>query len=122
MDDNKSLLRKELLNILELCECDETLFNDGIEQEIIACAENGLKILDEGVGNQKVIMIKLKDLCDFKDNFEYKPYLVVADDEFKKKLDGLKNVCKNYSDFEEVTEYVKNNFKYIEFDEEVIEI
>lgn len=72
--------------------------------------------------NDKLVLIKLKEICVFYDNFEYKPYLVVADDEFEKKLDGLKNVCRNYSDFEEVTEYVKNNFEILNFDEEVIQI
>lgn len=47
MESKKSLIRKELFNILDLATCDNTLFNDGINLEIEACAKRGLDILDD---------------------------------------------------------------------------
>ena len=41
-----SLARKEFMNILDLATCDDTLYNDGINLELEACAKQGLKILE----------------------------------------------------------------------------
>lgn len=42
LDKEDNLIRKELFNILDLATCDDTLFNDGINLEIEACAKRAL--------------------------------------------------------------------------------
>lgn len=42
-----SLVRKELLNILDLATCDDTLYSDGINLELEACAKKGIELIGE---------------------------------------------------------------------------
>ena len=42
-----SLVRKELLNILDLATCDDTLYSDGINLELEACAKKGIELINE---------------------------------------------------------------------------
>ena len=53
MESNKSLALKELSNILDLATCDDTLFNDGINLEIEACAKKGIEVLD----NKEIVYV-----------------------------------------------------------------
>lgn len=42
---NLAPVAQQFQNIIDLCDCDKSLFNDGIEEDIKACARNGLKNL-----------------------------------------------------------------------------
>lgn len=49
-------------------------------------------------------------------------YLVERTKDFDKKLRGLRKVCNNYEDWDEVETYVNNNFKVVSFDTRDINI
>lgn len=69
------------------------------------------------------VLIQLKDLYYYCDDFEYEPFIVKADTpDFEKKYQKLKSVCQNYEDFQEVVDFVHNNFEAIEFEKRIIEI
>lgn len=49
-------------------------------------------------------------------------YLVKKTKDFSKKLSGLRKVCDSYEDWNEVEEYVNNNFKVVDYTEKTIQI
>ena len=50
--DKLASARQQFQNIIDLCNCDKSLFNDGIEEDILACARSGLKNLAEYRGKK----------------------------------------------------------------------
>lgn len=69
------------------------------------------------------ILIQLKDLCYYEDDFEYEPFIVKADTpNFEENYKRLVDVCKNYDDFQDVIDFVNDNFTTINFEKRVIEI
>ena len=68
------------------------------------------------------ILIQLKDICYYNDDFEYEPFLVKKDKEFENKYKKLINICKNYESFDEVEDFICENFDSIEFEKRTIEI
>lgn len=69
------------------------------------------------------ILIQLKDLCYYEDDFEYEPFIVKADTpDFEENYKRLVDVCKNYDDFQDVIDFVNDNFTTINFEKRVIEI
>lgn len=68
------------------------------------------------------ILIQLKDICYYDDDFEYEPFLVKKDEKFEEKYKKLVNVCNNYEAFDEVEDFIHENFKTIEFEKRIIEI
>ena len=71
-----------------------------------------------------MILIQLKDMCYYEDDFEYTPYLIDNEnaEEFNKKYEQLEKICHTYQDFNEVEDFINNNFKVIPFEKRVIEI
>lgn len=69
-------------------------------------------------------LIQLKDMCYYEDNFEYTPYLIDNENTegFNEKYEQLEKICHTYQDFNEVEDFINNNFKVIPFEKRVIEI
>lgn len=70
----------------------------------------------------KFVLIELKDICYYDDDFEYEPFIVKKDKDFEKKYKELESLCENYDDFQDVEDFICDNFEKIEFDKRVIEI
>lgn len=49
-------------------------------------------------------------------------YLVKKEKDYAKKIDGLRKVCEEYEDWDEVEEYVYKNFEVVEYYNEIIQI
>ncbi len=71
---------------------------------------------------EEYIIIQLKDICCYDDDFEYKPFIVKKDNDFEEKYNELIKVCKNYNDFQEVEDFIYDNFKIINFEKRIIEV
>ena len=70
----------------------------------------------------KFVLIELKDICYYDDDFEYEPFIVKMDDGFEEKYKELESLCKSYDDFQDIEDFICDNFKKIEFDKRIIEI
>lgn len=68
------------------------------------------------------ILIQLKDICYYDDDFEYEPFLLERDKDFEKKYEEFVKICKNYEEFDEVEDFIHENFNKIEFEKRIIEI
>ena len=69
------------------------------------------------------MLIQLKDLCYYEDDFEYEPFLVKADTpDFEEKYTELVEVCNNYDDFQEIEDFISENFEVINCEKRTIEI
>ena len=62
------------------------------------------------------VIIQLKDLCYYGDDFKYAPFIVKRDDNFEEKFVELQKICKNYEDFGEVEDFIADNFTKVEFE------
>lgn len=71
---------------------------------------------------KEYIIIQLKDICYYDDDFEYEPFIVEKDENFEEKYNKLIKVCKNYNDFQEVEDFIYDNFKIINFEKRIIEV
>lgn len=71
---------------------------------------------------KEYIIIQLKDMCYYDDDFEYEPFIVEKDENFEEKYNKLIKVCKNYNDFQEVEDFIYDNFKIINFEKRIIEV
>lgn len=69
---------------------------------------------------EKLMVIKLKDICYYGDDFEYPPFLVKDEPNFEKKFQKLEYICKHYEDFQEIEDFITENFEKIEFEERII--
>ena len=67
-----------------------------------------------------IIMIQLKDICYYEDNFEFDPIFVIKEDNFEEKYNKLVEICKNYEDYQEVEDFIYDNFKRINVDKRLI--
>lgn len=70
----------------------------------------------------KCILIKLEDLEYYDDKYNYPSFIVEYEENIEKKIRELEKVCKNYDDFNEVEDFIKNNFKNIEYLQYTIEV
>lgn len=71
---------------------------------------------------KEYVIIQLKDICYYDDDFEYKPFIVEKDENFEEKYKELVKLCKNYNDFQEVEDFIYDNFKIINFEKRIIEV
>lgn len=72
---------------------------------------------------KEYVIIQLKDICYYDDDdFKYEPFIVEKDENFEEKYKELIKVCKNYNDFQEVEDFIYNNFKIINFEKRIIEV
>lgn len=71
---------------------------------------------------KEYIIIQLKDICYYDDDFEYEPFIVEKDENFEEKYKKLIKVCKNYNDFQEIEDFIYDNFKIINFEKRIIEV
>lgn len=70
-----------------------------------------------------LILIQLKDICCYDDDFEYEPFLVKADTpDFENKYKKLIDVAQHYEDFQEVEDFICDNFEKVEFEKRTIEV
>ncbi len=71
-----------------------------------------------------MVLIQLKDICYYDDDFEYDPILVdeSQDADFAAKYEQLVSICGSYETFQDVTDFIHDNFAVIPFDKRVIEI
>lgn len=70
----------------------------------------------------KCILIKLEDSEYYDDKYNFPSFIVEYEENIEEKLKELEKVCKNYDDFNEVEDFIKNNFKNIEYLQYTIEI
>lgn len=68
------------------------------------------------------IIIQLKDICYYGDDFEYEPFIVKKDKDFEEKYNKLVKVGKNYESFDEVEDFINTNFEKIDFETRYIEV
>ena len=71
---------------------------------------------------KELVLIQLKDLCYYDDNFEYKPFLVEKDKDFESKYKKLVKICNTYEQFDEVEEFIQENFIKLNFEKRTINI
>lgn len=74
------------------------------------------------IANYEIIKIQLKDICSYNDDFEYSAIYVAKDENFENKYEELVKICRNYDDFQEVEDFICENFKQVEVEEIIIEI
>lgn len=70
----------------------------------------------------KCILIKLEDSEYYDDKYNFPSFIVEYEENIEEKLKELEKVCKSYDDFNEVEDFIKNNFKNIEYLQYTIEI
>lgn len=69
------------------------------------------------------MLIQLKDLCCYENDFEYEPFLVKADTpNFEEKYTELVEVCSNYDNFQEIEDFISENFEVVNCEKRTIEI
>lgn len=102
MESNKSLALKELSNILDLATCDDTLFNDGINLEIEACAKKGIEVLD----NKEIVYV-IMETYGIDDTFAYQIRGVYSN--LEKAQTKLKDIIKEAKSKEYEFETVEEN-------------
>ena len=68
------------------------------------------------------VIIQLKDICYYCDDFKYDPFIVEKNDDFEEKYNKLVKVCKNYESFDEVEDFINANFEKIDFETRYIEV
>ena len=66
------------------------------------------------------VIIQLKDMCYYDDDFEYEPFIIKRDKDFETKFKKLKKICKNYESFDEIEEFIEENFERIGFEKRII--
>lgn len=68
------------------------------------------------------VIIQLKDICNYGDSFEYEPFIVIKDKNFEEKYNKFVKICKYYEDFQEVEDFINNNFEKIGFEKRYVEV
>lgn len=71
---------------------------------------------------EEYIVIQLKDICYYDDDFVYEPFIVKKDKDFESKYKKLEKLCKNYECFYEIEDFINNNFEKIEFEKRIVEV
>lgn len=71
---------------------------------------------------KEYVVIQLKDICYYDDDFEYEPFIVEKDNNFEEKYKKLVDICKNYESFDEVEEFIAENFIKLDFEKRIIEV
>ena len=69
-----------------------------------------------------IVMIQLKDICYYEDSYEFEPIFVIKEENFEEKHSKLVEVCKNYEDYQEVEDFIYDNFKKIDVERREIEV
>jgi hypothetical protein len=69
-----------------------------------------------------IVMIQLKDICYYEDSYEFEPIFVIKEENFEEKYSKLVEVCKNYEDYQEVEDFIYDNFKRIDVERREIEV
>lgn len=69
-----------------------------------------------------IVMIQLKDICYYEDSYEFEPIFVIKEESFEEKYNKLVEICKNYEDFQEVEDFINENFQKINFETRYIEV
>ena len=71
---------------------------------------------------KEIVCLKLKDVenyyTDYNNN-DYNKY-VIKDENFEKNLKGLKKIVQDYDNFQEVEEYISENFQEITIENYII--
>lgn len=65
----------------------------------------------------EIVRIQLKDINSYDDDFKYSAVYVEKDNNFDKKYEEFVEICSNYEDFQEVEDFIHDNFKQIEVEE-----
>lgn len=71
---------------------------------------------------KEYVIIQLKDICYYGDDFEYEPFIVEKDNNFEEKYKKLVDICKNYESFDEVEDFIAENFIKLDFEKRIIEV
>ena len=69
-----------------------------------------------------IVMIQLKDICYYEDSYEFEPIFVIKEESFEEKYSKLVEICKNYEDYQEVEDFIYDNFKKIDVERREIEV
>lgn len=69
-----------------------------------------------------IVMIQLKDICYYEDSYEFEPIFVIKEKSFEEKYSKLVEICKNYEDYQEVEDFIYDNFKKIDVERREIEV
>ena len=72
--------------------------------------------------NKKYILLQIKDICYYDEDFEFDPIIIEADEDFEEKYIQLVEIAKNYEDFEEINDFIEKNFKKIDYTKQIIYI
>lgn len=65
---------------------------------------------------KELVYIKIKDMCYYDDDFEYDAILVEKCDDFEEKMKQLEELCKNYDDFQQVEDFISDNFYKVNYE------
>lgn len=68
------------------------------------------------------IIIQLKDICYYDNDFNYDPIIVKKEQDFEEKYNKFVKICKNYETFQEIEDFIYENFIQIEIEEREIYI
>lgn len=72
--------------------------------------------------NNKYIMIKIKDICYYDNDFEFEPIIVKVSEDFEEKYKQLLEISKTYEDFEEINDFIEENFETLDYETRIINI
>lgn len=68
------------------------------------------------------VIIQIKDISYYDDDFEYEPFIVKRDEDFEEKYNKFVKIAKNYECFDEVESFINDNFEKIDFEKRYIEV
>lgn len=69
---------------------------------------------------KKYVIIQLKDMFYYDDDFEIAPFIVEKDENFEEKFNKLVKIAKDYEDFNEVIDFINDNFKLINYEKRIV--
>lgn len=69
---------------------------------------------------KEYIIIQLKDMFYYDDNFEIAPFIVEKDENFEEKFNKLVKIAEDYEDFNEVTNFIYDNFKLVNYEKRIV--
>ena len=70
----------------------------------------------------EIIRIQLKDVCNYEDDFVYEAFYVIKDKNFEENYKKLVEICSYYDNFQDVVDFLEENFTKIEIEERFIEV
>lgn len=70
----------------------------------------------------EIVRIQLKDTSYYDDDFQYDAFYVIKDKNFESNYNALVKLCGDYENFQDVEDFIYENFTTIKIEELEIEV